>query len=896
MNTTDPTGSLTSEVSGVLSVISLQLRGAVAKDLELIAASVEETLEFAKAAAEEGHDVDLVRAVERRKRPNWLDRHRFEMICRFHSYCIWSGDEDIGSLFSLQIDNAVRRKVFCEALSSRIRSCEFLEIKERYCKQCIENGVEDSPASNDEIVACAKVESRVQTDVYDSRSNLRDLLESICSHGLSEQHARYLMFRVIRAALNMRLSFSYIARFQRQVSIVNEISSYRRLFVDQDKSYPYDKDAIRPKVSLATIASRSFEVTKFEGKESKGNLDDWDELVAVLAVGSLIGHIRLRGDFVRVTPPVLDAEYLISLAFGHSTGIRRFDDLFGGGGLMLADQISSGPKYPDALPGRVILVRGENGCGKTMLALSLAAEIASKGGFCVFNALEYSSQVAQYVLARCGFGPSDSPFDVVCRSSDFLRVCKRPSGGRGLLFIRDLEPSNEMPLNYSTLFKEIETDILPRSDRGAPVIVFVDSLNALTRMSDPLEKCIPLEVERRAVLAALQRITAMGGNVLVTAEEDATWSGFGEDIADTVIRLSSGGNEGCQGRDFVKRSHRGKYISVWKSRLQRELAGNHPFRIRSGKGFEVYLATSSFAEIDKGRGPAFAYLGLFGVVDLDMVLSGLEETDDHGRARGVEEVIYNADPKFDCGSVILLKGGLGTYKTQLGLGFVSWFSYDGYLLRKGDGSQGWELLPPKAIRELAKRVGLVISIRYSSGDIDVKLRQAICKETIGHMRRSSVLRGAAPRKIIWTCKLEAGYVYPGEVFDQIESFFARARREGLMIDRVFLDNPGEWEDFCPLLGDDEIFGNTLITFLRRRRVKIVVSNRMIRERESGVIRAVSEAVDTWVDLSHDTTEVMGGDNMTLQVRRSPGMDHYRHKVRLLHASGEGVRLHSENCE
>jgi hypothetical protein len=67
---------------------------------------------------------------------------------------------------------------------------------------------------------------------------------------------------------------------------------------------------------------------------------------------------------------------------------------------------------------------------------------------------------------------------------------------------------------------------------------------------------------RRKTLSALRQATGIGANILMIAEEDGTWTTFGEDIADVVVRLSF-----TRDRDD---QHEPRALSISKSRLIRQ--------------------------------------------------------------------------------------------------------------------------------------------------------------------------------------------------------------------------------------------------------------------------------------------------------------------------------------
>ncbi|HEY5959705.1 MAG TPA: ATPase domain-containing protein, partial [Polyangiaceae bacterium] len=86
-----------------------------------------------------------------------------------------------------------------------------------------------------------------------------------------------------------------------------------------------------------------------------------------------------------------NSDFLVSTLFGFRTGIRGFDVLFEGG-MALAE----------SAPGRVILIRGSFGCAKTILALSLAVEVARKGGKAAIVPLDDTVNALESYLVSLG--------------------------------------------------------------------------------------------------------------------------------------------------------------------------------------------------------------------------------------------------------------------------------------------------------------------------------------------------------------------------------------------------------------------------------------------------------------------------------------------------------------
>src|SRR4051812_10654603 len=91
-----------------------------------------------------------------------------------------------------------------------------------------------------------------------------------------------------------------------------------------------------------------------------------------LTVGYLQAHHEW-GEVVLRTDR-LDVAFLLSHVFGLPTEIPGFDDLFGGGGLMLAEGRTNDLDVEPS--GRAILTVGEYGTGKSLLAIEVAVEVA----------------------------------------------------------------------------------------------------------------------------------------------------------------------------------------------------------------------------------------------------------------------------------------------------------------------------------------------------------------------------------------------------------------------------------------------------------------------------------------------------------------------------------------
>ena len=147
----------------------------------------------------------------------------------------------------------------------------------------------------------------------------------------------------------------------------------------------------------------------------------------------MVGYIdpHTRPGFVRFSANELEVEFLVSNLFGLPTSIPGFDTLFGGGGVILPESVSSTP----AQPGRVILVSGRFGSGKSLLALHMAIEVARKGGVAWVIPLEQGVQEYLYTIESMSLG-SDRSINVATDAVSAVRALDNEAqGGKGVLVL-----------------------------------------------------------------------------------------------------------------------------------------------------------------------------------------------------------------------------------------------------------------------------------------------------------------------------------------------------------------------------------------------------------------------------------------------------------------------------
>jgi len=738
----------------------------------------------------------------------------------------------------------------------------------------------------------------------DFSSKLRRLVANRCDYA----EGRYFASLALRRRCNAILNHETAGCIQKGADSLNRLLATERKRSELDYLQNVNKNWKRldPKCHLTSI-----QLLKALGDSIsnpfKSNLDEKKNKGELLQSGlffcylPLLGPMQVEGldssrphAISRKGPYLLwseeiDCEYVLSVLFGFPLPNAGLNHLFGGGGIFFHDAPTGRSQQSEDLPGRIVLVRGGFGSGKTSLGLSIAASIARSGGLAIYFALEFGAEQAMFSLQRLGFDTNGTRFRVFkddpegalehfsARKEinpkpllDLMEVApdmpgtiaadssesRTPSDLTvGAISIITVDPEDRSPirgnklLNLVKLISELNVNAYPR-------LVVIDSLNAIRKDPSPPETQVDEASERatsraevneqphdpivrRQVLQALQSASELGTNiVLMSEEDDLSWTSFGEDISDTVIRLASPNDYGKPRDDLFGQTFR--TINISKSRYQKEHPGSHPFKIIPGKGLQVFISTEARGAIDNWRSEI--HLG-----DADFGFSGIDKV---------------LEQSGKCGKVVFLEGKLGTFKTQFGICFLQAAGY-----------------------ESPDSIGLFVSMRYDDVDIQKKVAYNF-KDASKPKNDSGECRRISP---INTFRLPSGNVFPEEIFQALNGEFEKAKLSGKTIRRVLLDNPGEWEDLCPLLAQDPLFANTLMNYLRRRGVRILVTNRLIAAQNSRLIRAFLEQVDTSIIL--DSRLLAGVSANTIRVARSPRMKHDPATYEIVQRTDDGNITH-----
>lgn len=333
--------------------------------------------------------------------------------------------------------------------------------------------------------------------------------------------------------------------------------------------------------------------------------------------------------FVSARTENIDSAFLLSHLFGMTTGITGLDDLFGGGGLMLADTFTR-PTEP-RITGRAILAMGRYGSGKSLLSMQFAIDVARKGGLSYIMSVEQTPEEYLYGLTSiCSLPPSEL-VTVATDTSAARAVLKRGSASQGAIIV--VNPLRESFADFAEAFKR-DMQLLKNFSLK---LVVVDPVNAIVR--DPSRN----HEVRAETLGLFEEAKEAGCNIWLAAEEAHISGGDSlheQNIADTVIRLSVDRLGGYTQR----------YFEITKSRFQREQRGKHAFSIVPGSGFRIYPSSAAVSAKLRPRGIRAPKNPVsFGLKSLDQILG---------------------DRAIAAGDVIVLQGTSGSFKTPLGLQFL----------------------------------------------------------------------------------------------------------------------------------------------------------------------------------------------------------------------------------
>ena len=476
----------------------------------------------------------------------------------------------------------------------------------------------------------------------------------------------------------------------------------------------------------------------------------------------VLGLIKPAPDrCVRIDSRSAESEYMLSNLFAVPTGIPGFDELFGGGGLIMADSVEllrslqkGEPGAIEASPtlttlkgfgGRVVLTIGPFGSGKSLLSLQMAVEVARKGGIAWVMALEQTDEECLYALEAIGVSTKHPRMRVVMGLSDSVLAFAVPDPAQGArVFLR---PESAGETGLEEFLKEAQEKLTYMSRYPLRLLV-VDPVNAFDQRKS--ETAEPVRFRTREMFEAAKRANV---NVWFTSEQmpHDPQDRIEENIADTVIHLGVEVNAYGQQR---------RYIEVTKSRFQKEYAGRHALVIEREAGIHVYPSASTLTDSLRGQCPPARG---------ERTTSGVEGMDPLFGPEGLH-----------AGDLIVLAGP-GKAKALIGMQFL-------------EGSA-----PGRA----------VLFSDYTRERIEHNVHSAAeIGGSGGRLREHNAHR----------CPLNLTLADPGRILHEIRQVLERENppdaAHQLPPLRVLIANLARWEKGMPSIADDPSFGIALANLLR----------------------------------------------------------------------------------
>lgn len=640
------------------------------------------------------------------------------------------------------------------------------------------------------------------------------LVRALLGHGTDDNELRYYIMKNICLRNDLEMSVRTVHEFHVLADAINllipgtfgasNIEKYheKQYFAKWDyykKFYPY----LCRKLLKGNDA-------KISGKKR--------QIDAFIECCRAVGHLEVdyKHGFIRTKPSRIDPEFILSNLFGMPTRIPGFDELFGGGGIMLAEGTRT--NIPGHQGGRTTLIKGKCGTGKSLLALTLAVEVARKGGIVCYMPMEQSAGECLYALESMGLILEEDPIFIATNIQDTADLLQNQNPVKGGFIILSTVKND-----FKSFLAALKYNAGELNGSYPLRLIIADPINSICGVE--MEASSEIRFQTYQVISEIKKINT---NLIFVAEKDESANGilkFTENIVDTVIELSVAEKYGYSQR----------YFQITKSRLQRELRGIHPFRIIAGCGFEIYPSSAAISSRIAPRSSKMPHQPIsFGLQSLDEILKAGAITS---------------------GDIIVLKGPGGSLKTPLGL----------YFLFERDSSGLDE-------KKVTKTKSLFISARDKVSKIKSILTQQFVKN---HAQNAP--KGPADIQI---CSLPQNFIHPGYIFQRIEKEFLIARLSGKRIDRVMLDNIAYWEMNCPFIGNDKTFGNILLDFLRAKGVtSLIVCGEPQGDSTFSLQHSIIDGADCVINLNR--FRFRGMNRIVLSILKSHDMRHRREAFELI---------------
>lgn len=264
----------------------------------------------------------------------------------------------------------------------------------------------------------------------------------------------------------------------------------------------------------------------------------------------------------------LEYTFLQTAIFGMQTAVQGLNFILRGGLLPRADT------------GRSFVITGPAGCGKTLLALQLLCDVASKGGLAVYYSFEedYGSIAERLVT----FDLRREGFRILLGSSEHLETLLREKeegiDPKGTLLFYQMNADESLHLN------EAITTIAASTSHYSLRALAIDSLNALSYAS--YETADMFRKMLHGVVRTVEQGCFLG---FLLSEADDPRLNVLPYISDTLIELSPAS------RGRMRR------MEIRKCRTQDYHRGPHPYHLSERRGVTVYPSLGSIRESLRNR-------------------------------------------------------------------------------------------------------------------------------------------------------------------------------------------------------------------------------------------------------------------------------------------------------
>ncbi|MGE3958418.1 MAG: RAD55 family ATPase [Vicinamibacterales bacterium] len=458
--------------------------------------------------------------------------------------------------------------------------------------------------------------------------------------------------------------------------------------------------------------------------------------------GALAGRLVQPFDVVTATRP-FDPTHLLGRTFGEQTSIPGLNYVFRGGMLMPLER------------GHVTVISGPAGCGKTVLALQLLADLAARGGFGVYLSLEETTDA---LLERLRVFELEDPRFVIARAP-LSEVATFFEGhplnpDRGLLLLVDCTADPDTPGPPAPSLERFLQQVCEVfAHYFVQRAVVLDSLNVLDLPAKGPNGAHDEHQERLALRNLLDEIRARRLRCIAISEGDSVRA-FGKlsHLADTAIRLEWHEQQG-------RRS-----LEVVKCRTQDFHAGRHLFRLSDGRGVRIYPSLASVRSTLRRRTPS---------------------TLSDRRTLWFEAAPGTPAPApIKDRGMILISGPTGVGRSRLALRLL----LEPTVIQQGD-------------RRTEHNPGGVLVINFSTPE--AKYLQRLT--TFGERHRWDRVPFS---RIRWYSPGEN--LSGSQLVDELRQIIAESRRKNHPIERVLFEDVDATDRFLPSLVEDRLFWPTLL--------------------------------------------------------------------------------------